>query len=162
MNVPRAGPFGSGTARFGPRMSRLSPIRTTRSAATRSPPTPGAPDPPPSHPAPPPPPPSRGPPGAARVPDLTRPRSRPPPGPAQSPTPRHADPHPLAPGSALGDGSSPPPHLFKTTTEHDRSSLPSTSASPGPRIWPILEGFSPAGNDFLKAVFLNKTTTEQA
>src|SRR5262249_21159228 len=84
------------------------------------------------------------------------------PGPDQSPAPRRADPNPLDPFSTRGDGSSPPPHLFKTTTEHDRSSLPSTSASPGSRIRPLLEGFSPAGNGFLKAVSLNKTTTEQA
>jgi hypothetical protein len=101
--------------------------------------------------------PATAPPAPLWFPNSSVPGLGPRPGPDQSPTPRHADPDPLDPG---GDGSSPPPHLFKTTTEHDRSSLPSTSASPGPRIRPILEGFSPAGNGFLKAVPLNKTTTE--
>src|SRR5262245_39479632 len=100
--------------------------------------------------------------GAAPVPELIRPRSRPRSGQDQSPTARHADQDPRDPFSTRGDGSSPPPPLFKTPTDHDRSSIPSTSASPGSRTRPILEGFSPAGNGFLQAVSLNKTTPEQA
>jgi hypothetical protein len=159
MNVPRACPIGSGTARIGPRMSRPSALRTTRSFATRSPPRPLVldslrSDPDRSRPHA-----DNGSSGAAPVRELI------PPGHPivllrTMTGARHADHAPLDPASHTGDGSSQPPHLFKTTTEHDLPIPPSTTTAPGLRIRPILEVFSPARNGSSGSVSLNKTTTE--
>src|SRR5436305_4107666 len=112
-------------------MSPPSAIRTTRSSATRFPPRPLVLDP------------------SASNPDRSRPHGRqwllrrrsgsrthlPAIVPFSTMTgARHADHGPLDLVSTTEDGSSLPPHLFKTTTEHDLSLPPSSTASPGLRI----------------------------